>query len=102
MWSFVDQTGESISARMIIATGNFVPRLQLVASDGRVLAAGHLERSANQSSSVFTATLPATGAYKLIASPSDESPASAGDYRLTFETGAPSPQAIGSSTIAFN
>ncbi len=98
-WAFIGQQGQGVSARMLVKDGTLAPKLQLVAADGSVLAEAHIERSAqNETSAVLFAVLPTAGSFSLVTGDQNQS---AGNYRLLFNVGSLSAQAVAALPITY-
>jgi hypothetical protein len=84
-WSFVGRGGQVITAQVLTVEGTLQPALHLLSPEGRILAEGARQQTAQGVLSAITGyTLPATGVHTLVVSAGQ---ASAGDYLLTLDDG---------------
>ncbi len=105
LWSFEAEVGQSLSARLLVTSGNLEPRLLLLSADGRILAEGALLRTAEGTSSLIVSyPIAQTGVYLLRAERADA--LTSGSYRVLLELGSPanvpSERALAAFRIAYN
>ncbi len=105
IWTFEAEDGQTVSARMLVTSGNLQPRLLLLNAEGQILAEGALNRTIEGVSSLIVDyPLPAAGTYTLQTERANAT--TSGSYRVLLELGSPSStpsvQALAALRVAYN
>ncbi|PJF32166.1 MAG: hypothetical protein CUN51_00630 [Candidatus Thermofonsia Clade 1 bacterium] len=105
LWRLEAEAGQTLSARLLVTSGNLQPRLLLLSANGRVLAEGALIRTAEGLSSLLVDyPIAQTGAYFLQTERAEAT--TSGNYRLLMELGSPakvpSERALAALRVAYN